>query len=288
MKIKDISKNIVRIVMLLALFGINIVCINTFADAASAKCMTIKPSKTYKRYDITGDGKVDTIRSEMVGKDWKTNFEVYVNEKKALDIKVNHYYEEHAKCQIISLANGKKYLYVYLPSDNGDGPVSLYTYKNGKLVKEINLIKPFDEIMGYHSGAVVKKVSGNKIIFKMNSMSYALGALHFESVYQYKKDKLVLTGKIHKLLYYYSGNNKPKLGVLTTSIPIQLYQDKTAKQKVKKLKKRTKLKATKCYISKKRVTYYVKTEDGTKGWFVSPSSESTLHGKPFDEIMYVG
>lgn len=279
-----IAKNIFKfsvVVMLLILAGGN--SQTAFASSVS----TLNAGKIYCDYDITGDGKADTLKTKDIktiydGDDAYGKFEVYINEKCALTLK-DRYYSSTVK--LLSLDNGKIYLYVNLSGDNGDGPSALYACQNGKLKKEADFVQSF-QYMGYHNGGDIHDVKGNKIVVRMGSMSYGLASVEFEAVYQYKNGKLVLQSKTHKIIEYYN-QKKSVMGrtKLTTSGKLQLYKTKKVKKKTWLLPKGTKVYVTKCYVSGKTVSYLVKTSGGKTGWF---RSKETMNEPPFNEIVYAG
>lgn len=278
-----IMKNIFRfsvVVMLLILAGGN--SQTAFASSVS----TLNTGKTYDGYDITGDGKADTLSVKDIksidDKDAYGKFEVYINEKRALTIKERYY---SSTVKLLSLDNGKTYLHVNLYGDSDDGPSDLYAYQNGKLKKELDFIKSFQHV-GYHNKGDIHDVKGNKIVVWMGSMSHGLAAVQFEVIYQYKKGKLVLQSKTHKILEYYN-LKKSVMGrtQLTTSGKMQLYKTKKVKKKTWLLPKGTKAYVTKCYVDGRKVSYLVKASDGKTGWF---RSKETMIKPPFNEIAYAG
>ena len=256
------------------------------ASASSGSVITLQDGK-YTRYDITNDGKKDVIQLKKAGaeSDWYTSYKVYINGKCALTIKNLYYYSANA--QLMRLSNNKSYLFIHLAGDNDDGPSNIYRYKKGKLVKVVDLIKPIDEIMGGHCTAEIKSVKGKKIYVSMNLMSYGLAGMEYEAVYKYKAGNLVSQSKEHRILGYCSYPKHTNLGIytLTSTRSMQLYKNAALKQKSVKVKAATKMKVKRCYISGKKISFYVETSNGKKGWFKSPKS---AREKLFKEIMYAG
>jgi hypothetical protein len=168
--------------------------------------------------------------------------------------------------KLITLSNGKKYLYLHLAGDDDYGPYSLYIYENGMFTEAVNLIE--NQPSGYLPTVEVKKVSGNKIVFKNTYCTDVLGGIRYESTYQYKSGELKLTSKTYKLQGYGWGES----GIATTTQmfsltrTVKLYGTKTLKGNTISLKKGTKVKVTKIYISSKTVSYYLKAENGKSGW----------------------
>jgi hypothetical protein len=230
--------------------------------------VNLDAEKVYKNYDVTGDGKKDVIKfmrkDRIAYVEWAYNrFQVYVNGKCALTVKRFYFGEE---IQMVTLKNGKKYIYLRLLEEDDDGSGDLYVYKNGKFVREVNLLKNLPN--GIHPTVEIKKVSGNKIVFRNTNCTDVLGGIRYECTYQYRSGKLRLTSKTYKLQGYGWGTDgidtTTKMFPLTRSV--KLYSKKTLQGKTFTLKQGTKVKVTKIYISGKTVSYYLKTEDGKSGW----------------------
>lgn len=255
--------------------------------ASASSVASLQTGTEYQEYDITGDGKADSLLLQDAEKDGDVYqaFKAYINGKCALTIKKRQYlYYYDSTVKLINLDNGRAYLYVYLSADNGDGPIDIYAYRDGKLKKEVNLLKSI-KYMGYHSGADIHAVKGNKIVIWMQSMSYGLASVTFEFSYQYQNGKLIPLSQTHKIIGYYNmKSQKTSIFKLTCSRRLQLYKTKKLRKKSRVLAKGTKLYVTKCYISGKKISYYVKTSDGKTGWFRSKYSVK----EPFDEIGYAG
>lgn len=247
--------------------------------------VTLQEGKTYTEYDVTNDGKADKVEIKNSNASSTDGFRVFVNGTCAMNLKKDYYY--NAQCELVTLENDKKFLYVYMPSDNDYGASDLYTYKNNKFSKVVNLDKSVAYVGSLINGASIKKVSGNKITFEMNVMSYGLANMTFSVTYESRAGGMHLTSTTHKISSYYNVKSQKRgITYLTTAKSLKLYSDKTAKKASTTLKKGTSLKVTKCYVSGKTVTYYVKTKSGKTGWFVSPKVNVT---EPlFTEIAFAG
>jgi hypothetical protein len=238
----------------------------TPVQAATASFVTLKDGKTYTKYDVTGDGKKDTVSFKSEMKNVFT-FRAYVNKKCALTVELDDYPYYYTTIKLITLKNGKKYLYLHLAGDDDDGPYDLYTYKNGKFKKEVNLIKNVPN--GYMPTPEISKVSGNKIYFKTTYCTDVVGGMRYNFTYQYKSGKLKLTSNTFKVTGYgisSKGGIAKKAGTFSLAKSVKLYSKKTLKGKTFTLSKGTKVKVTKIYITSKTVSYYVKASNGKSGW----------------------
>ena len=101
----------------------------------------LKPGKTYTKYDITGDKKKDKIKITL-GKRDESDFikriTVSVNGKKIVKKGIGSFYY---KTSLVTLKNGKVYLWVKSSSEDADDTWGcLYQYRKGKLEKKLEFI----------------------------------------------------------------------------------------------------------------------------------------------------
>ena len=82
--------------------------------------VTLRPDRTYRDYDITGDQKKDTLLVRQIGHNGYAydNLEIYVNGKKQpLSTHLNYFFD--TKIKLYTLENGKPFLYIDAAGDNG-------------------------------------------------------------------------------------------------------------------------------------------------------------------------
>lgn len=261
-----------------------------FAKGGSIKKLEV--GKIYSDFDVTGDGKKDVFSSTETHGYYRDDYDstgisgylkVYVNGKCALSVKLKLDYDMGVRgLDLVTLPNGKKYLMVSFYGVDEWHESSLYCYKNGKFIQEVEL----DHFLGgvYSLGAEISSMSGNKMIVKIPVSCEAIGPVALQSVYMYRSGKLRLQSKTHKIYGY------PILGKegtcrkywLTAKCDITIYQDKGMKKKSFVLKKGERVKEHKMYISGKKTSCYLKRTDGRSGWLRIPD----LYGEIlFEEIV---
>ena len=182
---KKIMKILFNFAFLLLFFGL--MSENALAD--NPKTASLKSGKTYTKYDITGDRKADTIRvvKEKGEYDYYDGFRVLINGKQAFAVEDCFYYD--ASIKLYTLQNKKVFVYIYLESDNNDGPVcGLFKYSNGKLKKVIDF-QTFYKYGSHEYGKIVK-VSGNTLQVKLYIMSCAVGPLDLKFTFKYKNGNI--------------------------------------------------------------------------------------------------
>lgn len=247
--------------------------------------VTLKVGKTYTKYDLTGDGKADKIK--ITGKKSDDIYEkvaVSVNGKKT--VFRGDWMVWKVKLQILTLKNGKCYLWVKGYGDDGDDPwEALYQYKKGKLVKSVDF-KTYTNRYAFHSSTDVIGISGNTITVKHDIMSSPLANMQCVYKYSYKKGALrrtSATGKITMVGYDYEKTGKS--GTLRRKRT--LYSTAMGKKKVTVLPAGTKAKAIRIYMDKKNIRVQLKASNGKTGW-VRCSKKFEDKSLLFQESFYAG
>lgn len=239
-----------------------------------AHVYTLQANTTYTSYDATGDGKPDTVRVATSTDQYNTGdrITVYINNKKVFSKKTWFYY---ADIQLIQLKNKKCFLYLHAPMDNDDAEVcGVYQMKKGKLKQVINCNKAFGTKIGYHTGGMVAKVSGNAIWMDMRDMSYMAGSIEATWKYAYKGGTLKRTSKTAKLSVPLAKHNTAK-----TKKSMTAYKNTACKAKKFTIKKGQKVKFLKVYVKGNTVRFQVKA-GGKTGWIkVADNGHSALMHK---------
>ena len=176
----------------------------------SAKCYDISVNKTYKKYDITGDKKKDTIKVKTVsassGSASVTGLTVYVNGKKCL--KKDYGAAVKPTVKLIRLKNGKPYLYISaLNQDGSYNSGNIYKYKSSKLNSALNLTKLVGSVSSYWDNEAwggngaeyvgrlsecIEKISGNSIYIRVKHSGGRFNAGDEVYRYDYKSGKLTM------------------------------------------------------------------------------------------------
>lgn len=278
----------VRKLLSAGLFMIAFCCLCTVkVDAAQGgqTAYKLKPGVTYTKYDITGDKKADKILIKRTGCDGYTcsGLKILINGKTAYSFSDDYYFDLNVK--LYTLKNKKPFLYVYASADNYDGPVcKVFKYSDKKLKSIINFQTLYKD--GCHQYGKVVKVSGNNLIVRGFSMSWAIGSMEYQYTYQYKNGTLQRTAKTAKITS--SAQTVQHLSWLTTRIPIDFYTNATSTKKSMTFKKGTKLKVTHCYISGNKTMIKVRTKTNKIGWIKSPKKSLSGGKAYFNECFYAG
>lgn len=253
-----------------------------------AQAHTLQLNTTYHKYDITGDGKPDTIRVSGHYSNGPYDYQglyVDVNGERVFSSSTEYY---GADIQLINLKNKKAFLYMYAWIDNGDSYVcGVYQLKKGKLKQVINCNKVFTKKAwggkyGSHTGGTVVKVSGNAMWLDMSLMSYMAGHIDVTLEYKYKKGTLKQTSKVGKLSVPAAKNNRAKALKKMTA-----YTSTTGKTKKFTIKKGQTVKFLRAYVKNNKVLFQVKA-GGKTGWIKAVKQGRHCDGPPFEGLFLAG
>ena len=261
-------------------------------------------SKTIKKYDITGDKKADKIKIKVSGaKDdgYGTVFTkalvIYVNGKKLKTIPSKNGEGFTATVQLLTLKNGKSFLYVEYFGNNEDGTYALYQYRSGKIKTILSDTDIPAKYCTYHHKIDNIKPSGNKIVMTYAPQTYTAAFTYIKYSFPYSSKlktlnlgngkKLAKTGKVYTGKDYSTG--KLYQESLTASQDIEAYTTKALTTEAFTIEAGQTVTFKKAYVnkSKKQFAYYV-TCEGQSGW-IEPFTTSGPHwGTYFEEKQLAG
>lgn len=188
--------------------------------------------------------------------------------------------------RLITLKNGKAYLWVQGETDNEDDPWEcIYQYKKGRFAKVVDFSKTSYNYTNHHHTDILK-VSGNTISTKQYIMSTAMAGVEYKVNYTYKKGALKKTSSAYEITsagYTYRANGK--YGTMKNTKA--LYNSVSCKKKVATVKAGTKAKAVKIYMTGKAFNIKIKTASGKTGW-VKGSRKFSDKSLLFKECFYAG
>lgn len=164
------------------------------AEAAQTSgTKNLKLNRTYKNYDVTGDGISDQllITNDSQDEDHYEGINIFINDKKVYSKDLYYY---RANLKLCTLENGQVYLFINPIMENDDSIVNgLFQYQesSGKLKRVVNLNKYYT--YSYHCWTDKIKVSGNCILAKNSLMSYTVAGMDLSYItYTYQEGSLVM------------------------------------------------------------------------------------------------
>lgn len=270
--------------------GKKLKCKITVKNKPSSYVSNLTFGKTYKNFDITGDKKNDTIKlykHKITGYDEFYNYDkviVYVNGKqKILSVKNGKSLSMEAK--LIKL-NNKIFLLINGYAENYcDNWQVLYQYKNSKFVKAYDF-KNITSKYGYAPHTSIAKVSENKIYVEHSLISDSLGCVNFQYIYQYKNEKVSRTSNTANVSWEGFNDDYQSVKYGTMAVNKTMYTSPTSHKKKGVIKKGTKVKPTKIYMTGSQIYIQLKTKSGKTGWVKGVKG---IHSNPLiKESLFVG
>ena len=252
---------------------------------AGASVKTLAENKTYKSFDITGNGKADSIKVSVREKDGKLIYKLLVNGNKKYTYSADPIMEE-AEFKALTLKNGRTYIYIGIYGWDDQGVFGIYGMKNGKFCRlaDLNHVRGLDGY-GYSLTADVKAVNDNDITITYFQNSYLTGLISYDYVYTFKDGGLKLASSNAKVI----GVNNIRTGLrgrsLTTSRKIVMYKTAGSDEKVSAIKAGQKV--TFLYVKgTKTGTWYKVKADGITGWIKAIDEMPETENYWFKDLEY--
>ncbi|WP_373211965.1 hypothetical protein [Ruminococcus sp. 5_1_39BFAA] len=257
-------------------------------QAAGPTAATLRANKTYKTYDITGDGNKDRFRVGTVYDSQHeacTGLSVRINNKVVYTLSDSHFY--NVTIERYTLKNGKPFIYICTKGDNDYADLcALFQYRSGKFRKVIDFRTLFGNHGSNKSGRIVK-ISGDTVTARFYLMSYTVGPCNIEYTYKYSGGTLKRSSKYGTFDSIYTNGRDNRTFVANRNFAVFKSPGSTAKAFT--LKKGKKVTATgKCWLYNGKMYIQIKYKKNyawVKAASVLPSSPSL---QLFSNVTYVG
>lgn len=255
------------------------------AEAAAIKGVELKSNTDITKYDVTGDGKKDTVRiecdkpdlyNEGCGDDWKITVNdrvVYRDDKKA--------YTESLTVLLYQMGGRRTYLEVQenVGANDDISSHAFYQYQGNKLKKVCDVYEPIaKQIYTFHFFIDSVKVTEKKIVVSYVNQFSTTGYLFWKVSYLYGKNGWKRDGNT------FSVTEKRQL---TVNRKLVLYQKAGGKKKAFSLKKGQKVKINKICLKNGKTYMQAVLPNKKKGWFQSPNKELPERYY-FKEVVFAG
>ena len=255
------------------------------AEAAAIKGVALGSQVDITKYDVTGDGKKDTIRIDCdkpdlyntgCGDDWKitiNNKVVYRDNKKV--------HTENLTVLLYQMDHKRTYLEIQenVGSNEDISSHAFYQYQGNKLKKVCDVYEPIvKQIYDFHFFIDAVKVTEKKITISYVNQFSATGYLFWKVSYVSEKKGWKKSGNT------FSVTEKRQL---TANRKITLYQKAGGKKKAFALKKGQKVKIDKICLKNGKTYMQVVCSNGKKGWFESPNKDLPERYY-FKEVVFAG
>lgn len=272
----ELVKREVRLVKyFLVMFAITIIfSIQPNAYAAGSVGPILKLDREYNSYDLDNDRKNDRIK--LVYNDNTHKVSLVVNGKTVYTL----WGESYSSFQIISLANGKKFILVIAEGPNPSASETvILQYQKGKCKCIVDLQALMDKYCG---GSYLEniRVSRNTIILEVSSMNWTVGGNIFTFQYQYKGGTLKRNGNIGAICARLD----------TAAKYFKAYKRAGSKATAFVVKKDQQVRIDKYYLKNGNLWFRVKNNAGKVGWIKGLYYSSKLRaGSPlFKYATYAG
>lgn len=241
-------------------------------------------SKTYKKYDVTGDGKADKIKISFkrVGeRGYDGRLRIYVNGKLAYDNTASDCI--YWNVGLVRLKNGKAFFDIrnLVSSDDVDLH-RLYKYDDGKFKVAYDFLKYY-EGYAHNVATAVYKVKGNTIYASIYGQFWKTGGIGHNIKIQYKNGKLKRVSTYCPISYGSEEKNR-----WTATKKIKVYKKPGSKEVIYTLKKGDVIKINKVVYKNKKIYFQVKNKNGKGKTGYIPELIYPFEGSYFKEAHFSG
>lgn len=214
-------------------------------------------AKTFKKYDVTGDGKEDTVKISVK---WNSNrndavLKIFVNDKLAFKSKaVDCIYWS---VDLVQLKNGKVFFELLSLVSSDDVDIhGLYQYDNGKIKSCYDFLEFYSEY-AHNFNMNLYKVKGNTLYTVVSGQFYATGAIGHKMKLVYKKGKFQRESNSYPILYNSQKNNK-----WTAKRKVKVYKKPGSKTITYTLKKGNVVKINQMVYKNNKMYFKIKNKNG--------------------------
>lgn len=268
-------------------------------EAAESGVYSLSDNGTYSKYDITGDGKKDTlkIKTKYSKEETKTvrSIKIQINNKTAFkkeyeDYEIGNFSIDY---KIIRLKNGNCLLFIrdYGASENYNFN-AVFKYSKGKLSPIITNDKTISARYNYGCTFKPEFADGNIVELKFQLVNNRLGVMDLYILYEYKNGTLERASDYaNDFAFSPSINDKDIANKrFTLSRGCKIYTTSKCKTESFSMKKGEKIKATKLKVTNGKIYMKVKrVSNGKTGWIKCNEIEiNHKSGTLFKECDYAG
>lgn len=254
------------------------------AEAASVKGIPLKLRTDITQYDVTGDGKKDSvcIESEKPVKKNESSdspWIITINGTVAFRSNPKHY-AEYLTVVLYPISADKIYLNIKeeVGSNDDINSCAFYQYQSGKFKKVCDVFSPMTQHKSlFHFYVTSMKVSENKIKVSYLNQFSVTGYLGWSAVFRQENG----IWKLDENIYPTSTKS------LTANRRLTLYKKPGGTGKALTLTKGQKVKVDKLCLKNKKAYIHIVLPNGKSGWMVS-SGKNAIDGYYFKEVVFAG
>lgn len=256
---------------------------NNYVDLKTEQI--VNSSKTYEKYDVTGDQKADKleISIERVGETKNDGrLCIYINDKLAYESLAADYM--FWNIGLVYLENGKVFFDIRSMVGSDDlGIHMLYEYKNGELECSCDFLEYYNRHANYYDVSIYK-VGSNTIYVKAHVQFFTTGNfLSYNMKYKYKDGGIQRVSTVHTILYGQGQRNK-----WTANRSIKVYENPGSKKVIYTLKKKDVIRINKVVYKGRKIYFQIKDKRGKGKTGYIPAADEYPDKLYFLEAKYSG
>lgn len=261
----------------------------TQSEARTIKGIRLENFTNITKYDVTGDGKADTVRIDckkryekdgMEGDGWKITVNgkiVYKQKSKETGCLTVMYYPMAANRLYLDVEE------IWMGSENTVSH-GLYIYDGTNLKLLNDFYNSVQKNTGIECSAQIKSMSPDKMVLTCTSVFIATSGLTWDMVYQYSKGKWRLSGNTYNVT---DSVNAKK--AWTSKKTIACFKKPGGKGRAFTLKAGDKVQIKKICLKAGKTYMQAVAGNGKKGWFISPNKvKNYMDMGFFKECMFAG
>lgn len=251
------------------------------AEAGNPKEAVLLPNYTYKEYDVTGNGRKDSIKIKRTkGINYNT-VSVIINGKRCAAYR-DKSLDGSVTAELYTLQNGKPFLFLWIVEEDLNGPVcGIFQYKSGKLKPVINCYKFGGKKNQYGTSTHCDniKVKGNTMTVDFWMMNWTVSRMCCRYCYIYKDGTLKRQSDQASAVKVITGS------VMTAEKNVKVYKNPVGKKTLYLLRKGKKIKVIGAYEKSGQFSLKIRDmSNGKIGWIRCLKKYPSQ--KLFKEVMY--
>ena len=256
-----------------------LLCMSSKTILAAGTSGWLKNNYTYKKYDLDGDGKKDSVILKESNSGSGIKGTLAINGKNVYSLPNPSQASLGAKWQVITLGNGRNFILGYTVGSNPGicRPVLLQYLKS----KKIKVVRDFTSLFGDYRGVQSFQgvaVSGNSVGFDFDTMSWTCGTIRTTIKYQYHEGTLKLASHVGKV-----GNK-----TLTADKKFKTYKKYLSDKVAFTVKKGDEVTVVKYYLKGNAFWVRLKNSAGKMGWIKGIKKPNASRSPLFSNGWYVG
>ncbi len=261
--------------------------------------VTIEIDTIYEDYDVTNDGKPDSLGLKCLEPweydDWAVfgyHWQILINGEAAMEIKTD--WPIRPEVELYQVSDDLAYLSILQRIDTNDdiADYGLYLYDGGTLEKVCDFYCTIlDDTHIFHYGAELVSVAADRIVLRGGNQFNATAYLTWDMEFAYQDGQWDYTGNVFPVVYH--DYMEDKADGMTANQELTVYTATDCEEVAYLVPKGGVVTIDKLCIENGGVYFHVTNEDGVQGWLRDPQEVySCIDGEElfgyFEEAIFAG